>query len=176
MTTKLMQFISFYFFLPPGFYDGILLVGEFAGRKVQDVKKDIQTKLVDAKEADIYYEPEKIIISRSGDQCVVALCNQWYLNYGEPEWQGQALKILKDMETFHDEARNNFEHCLGWLHEYACSRTYGLGTKLPWDEQWLIESLSDSTIYMAFYTVVHLLQGGSFRGEKPSPLGKLRNE
>ena len=131
---------------------------------------------MDAKEADIYYEPEKIIISRSGDQCVVALCNQWYLNYGEPEWQGQALKILKDMETFHDEARNNFEHCLGWLHEYACSRTYGLGTKLPWDEQWLIESLSDSTIYMAFYTVVHLLQGGSFRGEKPSPLGKLRNE
>lgn len=24
---------------------------------------------------------------------------------------------------------------------------------------------------MAFYTVVHLLQGGSFRGEKPSPIG-----
>jgi leucyl-tRNA synthetase len=60
---------------------------------------------------------------------------------------------------------------LNWLHEYACSRTYGLGTKLPWDEYWLIESLSDSTIYMAFYTIVHLLQNGSFRGEKPSPLG-----
>lgn len=75
------------------------------------------------------------------------------------------------METYHDEVRVNFERVLNWLHEYACSRTYGLGTKLPWDEQWLIESLSDSTIYMAFYTVVHLLQNGSFRGEKPSPLG-----
>uniref|UniRef100_A0A1I8PHA6 leucine--tRNA ligase n=1 Tax=Stomoxys calcitrans TaxID=35570 RepID=A0A1I8PHA6_STOCA len=154
-----------------GFYDGIMLVGEFKGKKVQDVKKDLQKQLVDAKEADIYYEPEKAIISRSGDQCVVALCNQWYLNYGEPVWQGQAKKILSQMETFHEEARNNFEHCLNWLHEYACSRTYGLGTKLPWDEQWLIESLSDSTIYMAFYTVVHLLQGGSFRGEQPSPMG-----
>ena len=40
-------------------------------------------------------------------------------------------------------------------------RTYGLGTRLPWDEDWLIESLSDSTIYMAYYTVAHILQGGS---------------
>ncbi|XP_037957838.1 leucine--tRNA ligase, cytoplasmic [Teleopsis dalmanni] len=154
-----------------GFYDGILLVGEFAGRKVQDIKKDLQKKLIDSKEAEIYYEPEKTIISRSGDQCVVALCNQWYLNYGETEWRAQASKMLKNLETFHEECRNNFENCLDWLHEYACSRTYGLGTKLPWDEQWLIESLSDSTIYMAFYTIVHLLQNGSFKGEKSSPLG-----
>ncbi|XP_055917022.1 leucine--tRNA ligase, cytoplasmic isoform X1 [Eupeodes corollae] len=153
------------------FYDGVLLVGEFAGRKVQDVKKDLQKLLVDAKDAEIYYEPEKTIMSRSGDECVVALCNQWYLNYGEPEWQAKAFKNLKAMETYHDEARNNFEACLNWLHEYACSRTYGLGTKLPWDEQWLIESLSDSTIYMAYYTIAHLLQGGSFKGDTPSPLG-----
>ena len=45
------------------------------------------------------------------------------------------------------------------LTHLQCSRTYGLGTKLPWDEQWLIESLSDSTIYMAYYTVAALLQG-----------------
>ncbi|EDV99142.1 leucine--tRNA ligase, cytoplasmic [Drosophila grimshawi] len=153
------------------FYDGVMLVGEFSGRKIQDIKKNLQNRLIDAKDADIYYEPEKTIMSRSADECVVALCNQWYLNYGEPEWQAQASKILQDMETFHDEARNNFDACLNWLHEYACSRTYGLGTKLPWDEQWLIESLSDSTIYMAFYTVSHLLQGGTFRGEKPGPFG-----
>lgn len=45
------------------------------------------------------------------------------------------------------------------------------GTRLPWDEQWLIESLSDSTIYMAYYTVAHLLQGGNLRGQGESPLG-----
>ncbi|XP_055386112.1 leucine--tRNA ligase, cytoplasmic [Condylostylus longicornis] len=154
-----------------GFYDGVLLVGEFSGKKVQDVKKEVQKKLIEKDEAVIYYEPEKTIISRSADVCVVALCNQWYLNYGESQWLGQAFKSLEKMECYHTEVRNNFEACLNWLHEYACSRTYGLGTKLPWDEQWLIESLSDSTIYMAFYTVCHLLQNGSFRGEKPSPIG-----
>lgn len=154
-----------------GFYDGVLLVGEFAGKKVQDVKSQLKTYLLDRKEADVYYEPEKTIISRSNDMCVVALCNQWYLTYGEEKWQAQTGGGLKKMELYHDEVRKNFEVCLDWLHEYACSRTYGLGTKLPWDEQWLIESLSDSTIYMAFYTVAHLLLGGSFKGEKPSPLG-----
>lgn len=42
--------------------------------------------------------------------------------------------------------------------------------QLPWDEQFLIESLSDSTIYMAYYTIAHLLQGDLF-GEKVGPLG-----
>ena len=44
------------------------------------------------------------------------------------------------------------------------------GTKLPWDEQYLIESLSDSTIYMAYYTVAYLLQGGVLDGSVPGPL------
>lgn len=34
----------------------------------------------------------------------------------------------------------------------------------------MIESLSDSTIYMAYYTIAHLLQGDLF-GEKIGPLG-----
>jgi leucyl-tRNA synthetase len=45
------------------------------------------------------------------------------------------------------------------------------GTRIPWDEQYLIESLSDSTIYMAYYTVAHLLHGGSFDGSQPGSLG-----
>ncbi|KAL5242259.1 hypothetical protein ACI65C_009669 [Semiaphis heraclei] len=147
------------------FYEGILIVGEFKGQKVQDVKKVLQQKLTDSKEAVIYYEPEKTIMSRSGDECVIALCDQWYLDYGESEWKAAAELALKNMNTYHEEVRKNFMSCLNWLHEYACSRTYGLGTKLPWDEYWLIESLSDSTIYMAYYTIAHFLQEGTFKGE-----------
>lgn len=52
-----------------------------------------------------------------------------------------------------------FNSKVAWLKEWACSRQFGLGTQLPWDEQWVIESLSDSTIYMAYYTIAHLLHG-----------------
>ncbi|CAG9091449.1 unnamed protein product [Plutella xylostella] len=153
-----------------GFYDGVLLVGEFKGKKIQDVKKNLQTKLVNENGAKIYYEPEKTIISRSGDECVVALCNQWYLDYGNEQWKAQVMKALEKMNTYHDEVRKNFVATLNWLHEYACSRTYGLGTKLPWDEQWLIESLSDSTIYNAYYTIAHFLQGGTYRPDQGNEL------
>lgn len=158
-----------------GFYDGVLLVGEFKGSKIQDVKKNIQAKLVKENSAVVYYEPEKTIMSRSGDECVVALCNQWYLDYGEGSWKAQTEKALASMNTYHDEVRKNFQATLSWLHEYACSRTYGLGTKLPWDTQWVIESLSDSTIYNAYYTVAHYLQGDTFRGNKENAM-KIKPE
>ncbi|XP_060530694.1 leucine--tRNA ligase, cytoplasmic [Cylas formicarius] len=148
-----------------GFYDGVMLVGDHRGQKTRDVKKLLQKSLVDAGDAVIYYEPEKTVISRSGDECVVALCDQWYLDYGEENWKNQVKIAIENLNTYHDEVKRNFLSCVDWLHEYACSRTYGLGTKLPWDERWLIESLSDSTIHMAYYTVSHLLQGNSFRGE-----------
>uniref|UniRef100_A0A8C1PNH7 Leucine--tRNA ligase, cytoplasmic n=1 Tax=Cyprinus carpio TaxID=7962 RepID=A0A8C1PNH7_CYPCA len=154
-----------------GFYEGIMLVEGFKGQKVQDVKKPIQKMMLEKGEALVYMEPEKQVLSRSADECVVALCDQWYLDYGNEEWKKQATGVLEALETFCDETRKNFEATLAWLQEHACSRTYGLGTRLPWDEQWLIESLSDSTIYMAYYTVAHLLQGGVLNGQGPSPLG-----
>lgn len=64
------------------------------------------------------------------------------------------------METYTGDCRHDFEHALGWLEQWACSRAFGLGTRIPWDPQYLVESLSDSTIYMAYYTVCHLLQAG----------------
>uniref|UniRef100_A0A673V2P3 Leucine--tRNA ligase, cytoplasmic n=1 Tax=Suricata suricatta TaxID=37032 RepID=A0A673V2P3_SURSU len=140
--------------------------------KLAEAKEKLYLKgFYDGGDAFIYMEPEKQVISRSSDECVVALCDQWYLDYGEESWRKRTSQCLKDLETFCEETRRNFEATLGWLREHACSRTYGLGTRLPWDEQWLIESLSDSTIYMAFYTVAHLLQGGNLRGEAESPLG-----
>lgn len=153
-----------------GFYEGVMLVGAYKGKRVQEIKKLVQNELVSRKDALIYMEPEKQIISRSGDECVVALCDQWYLDYGEPVWRAQATEALSSMNLYSDEVRKNFEATLDWLREHACSRTYGLGTQLPWDEKWLIESLSDSTIYMAYYTVAHLLQGGVFDGRGQSPM------
>ena len=55
----------------------VMTVGEFSGERVQMVKEKIQQQLVKQGEAVLYQEPEKTVISRSGDVCVVALCDQW---------------------------------------------------------------------------------------------------
>lgn len=74
------------------------------------------------------------------------------------------------MNTYLPETRNAFEGVLNWLNKWACARSYGLGSKLPWDPQFLVESLSDSTIYMSYYTVANLLHQDMF-GKNPGPLG-----
>ena len=50
-----------------------------------------------------------------------------YLNYGEEEWKKKTTKALEATETYSDDVRKNFEATLDWLHEHACSRSYGLG-------------------------------------------------
>lgn len=54
-----------------------MLAGDYQGKKTEAVKKLIQTDLIRDGQALKYVEPEKKVMSRSGDECVVALCDQW---------------------------------------------------------------------------------------------------
>ncbi|KAJ1327968.1 leucine--tRNA ligase [Microdochium nivale] len=162
-----------------GFYQGTMLIGEYKGLSVEDAKPLIKKKLIDAGIAFAYGEPDGMVISRSSDECVAAYLDQWYFNYGTTEkggdgaWCNQVLEALnsKKVRTFYPEAKNAFEQTLGWLAQWACSRSFGLGTKLPWDHTQLVESLSDSTVYMAYYTVSHFLHGDIF-GQTPGLASK----
>lgn len=156
-----------------GFYSGTMLVGICAGEAVQQAKPKIREELIASNQAVGYCEPEGRVVDRNGEDCVVALCDQWYLEYGEREWRAQAEKCLASMELYAEETRRSFISVLEWLREWACSRSFGLGTRLPWDADWIIESLSDSTVYMAYYTVAHLLQGGveNMQGRSVGPSG-----
>ncbi|KAJ2792778.1 cytosolic leucyl tRNA synthetase, partial [Coemansia helicoidea] len=153
-----------------GFYNGTMSVGEFKGLPVQEAKPKVRELLIARCDGFAYAEPEGLIMSRSGDECVVALCDQWYIEYGEAAWKALTEECLAAMDTYNDETRHQFEIALGWLHEWACVRAFGLGTRVPWDPSLLIESLSDSTIYMSYYTVAHLLHR-SLDGSAPGPLG-----
>ena len=75
-----------------GFYAGTMLVGEFKGQSVQDAKTKVRDAMIEDGVAFAYAEPEGLIISRSADECVVALMDQWYIDYGEPVWRAQAEK------------------------------------------------------------------------------------
>jgi leucyl-tRNA synthetase len=77
-----------------GFYNGTMLIGKYKGEKVEDAKPKVRDDLIKAGEAFTYNEPEGLVMSRSGDECIVALCDQWYLNYGELEWKEQTEKYF----------------------------------------------------------------------------------
>lgn len=143
-----------------GFYDGVMKVGKYAGVKVQEAKNLVRTDLLASGEAAKYWEPEGLVVSRTGDQCIVALCDQWYIAYNDEDWKKAVREFVSTtFNCFNDNTHKNIASTVEWLQQWGCSRSFGLGTYLPFDKNYLIESLSDSTIYMAYYTVVNYLQG-----------------
>ena len=150
-----------------GYYQGVMLVGEFKGHRVSEIKDKVHDILEQAGGAFVYWEPESLVMSRSGDECVVAKMDQWYLNYGaDTAWKDRVTKWLQNgLETYTVETRNSLQAVLNWLNRWACARTYGLGSKLPFDPHFLVESLSDSTIYMAYYTIAHYLHRDIYGAE-----------
>ncbi|MCI4436392.1 MAG: leucine--tRNA ligase [Ignisphaera sp.] len=140
------------------------------GKSVKDAREAMKEILVSNNLAVPVYELlNKPVYCRCGTEIVVkVLKDQWFIDYGNEEWKKLAKRALDTIKVIPVEARSQFEATIDWLKRRACARTRGLGTPLPWDNKWIIESLSDSTIYMAFYTVVHKLRG-LFNGPKYLP-------
>ena len=156
-----------------GFDHGVMLVGICEGKPVKDCKQTVKDHMIDNGMAVPYWEPQSEVQSRSGDACIVASCFQWLLDYGEESWRESVKSHVAsdNFQTYNPKTKHEFMVTLDWLKEWGCSRTQGLGTFLPWDKQFVIESLSDSTIYTAYYSIAHLLQGGEIDGSKVGPAG-----
>lgn len=154
------------------FYQGKMIVGEFAGRSVRDAKKLVQQRLLETNDAIVYCEPDGLAISRSGDECVAAYLDQWFLTYGpgDEAWRDDVLGHVRgedgqNFNSFSPATENAIEQTLGWLTQWCVTRQYGLGTKLPWNTSELVEGLSDSTIYMTYYTIAHYLHSNMYGTE-----------
>jgi leucyl-tRNA synthetase len=120
--------------------------------------------------------PESTVISRTGDKCIVAYVSQWYLTYSDAEWKAATKKALDKM-TIHDpELRKQLEIALEGMDDWCVSREYGLGTRLPCDERFIIDSLSDSTIYMAYYTICHMLHTDLYGKKEVIPLSEINDQ
>lgn len=52
-----------------------MIVGVGKDMKVSDAKPIVRKQMIDEGWAIPYYEPEGEVVSRTGDQCIVALCD-----------------------------------------------------------------------------------------------------
>ena len=134
--------------------------GLYHGLPVKIAKDKVKDDMIASGQASILYEiMNSPVICRCGAECVVKIFkNQWFINYGNEDWKEVVRQHMSSMSLLPNEIRTEFENTIDWMREKACARKSGLGTDLPWDKNWVIESLSDSVIYMAFYTISHLLK------------------
>lgn len=127
--------------------------GPYAGLKVSEVKEKIIGDFIEKGISEVFYDVNDVVCRCTTKCHVKILENQWFLKYSDEKWKTLAKKCLNKMSIYPEEARNNFIATIDWLKDKACARKSGLGTKLPWDKEWIVETLSDSTVYMAYYTI-----------------------
>jgi len=148
-------------------------IEEFAsslvGRSVKEARELVTSFLKNMGKADSFYEiANKPVYCRCGTEIVVKVVeNQWFIDYENEEWKKEVRRAFNEkIEVIPEEYKSWFMNVIDWLKKRACARSRGMGTSLPWDESWIIESLSDSTIYMAFYTVILKIRELSIQAEK----------
>ena len=132
--------------------------GEFAGEVVEDVRERFREHHRDRGNFDLMYEFTEEVVCRCGGDVEVAQQETWFLRYNDEAWQEKARRAVANLECIPENTREQYDHTIGWLEEWPCIRNYGLGTRLPWDDDFVIEPLSDSTIYMSYYTIAHRIQ------------------
>src|SRR3954451_10199198 len=147
------------------FYEGILNdKTSYPNTSVSKAREVIKQELLKSKNSTIFYElTNKPVFCRCGSPCYVKILdNQWFLNYGNERWKQLAFECLNQMVIIPHEIIGEFKNVFDWLKERACARKSGLGTLLPWDKDWIIESLSDSVIYMIYYIIAKYINIKNF--------------
>ena len=136
------------------------LFAKFGGKPVRFAREEMAQEMLDKYDSVVMYEFDtRPVICRCGNKVKVKILHdQWFLKYSDPAWKEQVSDHLKDMALVPPEVRTEFDRTVGWLKDWACTRRVGLGTRFPWDPAQLIEPLSDSTVYMAYYTIAHKIR------------------
>jgi leucyl-tRNA synthetase len=139
-----------------GFHKGMMNdnCGKYTRMPVERAREKVKEKLLGKGLADVMREPTARVVCRCTNVCIVKILeNQWFLKYSDNAWKEKAYEALRKMRIYPEDYRAQFENTIDWLHDKACARKSGMGTKVPWGREWIVETLSDSTIYMSFYTI-----------------------
>ncbi len=151
------------------YHTGILgeICGKNAGKKVSEAKDELIRDFIDENSADKMWETSNLVVCRCTNRCHVKILeNQWFLKFSDKEWKGKVKKCIAQMKFYPEEARVQFLNTVDWLDDKACARKSGLGTRLPWDKEWIVETLSDSVIYMAYYAIARIINENKIPAEK----------
>ncbi len=136
------------------------LFEKYGGKPVRVARDEVAELMTEKYDSVVMYEFDmRPVVCRCGNRVrVKILHDQWFLKYSDPVWKQEVSDHLKDMDLGPPEVRGEFDRTVDWLKDWACTRRVGLGTRFPWDKEQLIEPLSDSTVYMAYYTIAHKIR------------------
>ncbi len=135
---------------------------EYSGKRTKDVKEEISKLFIKL------YDFNKEVIDRVGGRVIVKkIPNQWFIKYSDEELKKKTKEHVKTMIIIPEDYRKELiERIIDWFDDRAaCRKGNWLGTRFPFDEEWIIEPISDSTIYPAYYIIAKYINEGKISHE-----------
>ena len=137
--------------------------GIYAGKRVEEAKELVKKDLLKKHKADIFYDLSEEVICRCGEPVVIKrIDDQWFIKYSDKELTNSSKKHLESMNIYPKDYKERLPGILDWFHDRACVRLGNWqGSKLPFDEKWIVEPIADSTLYPVYYIVSKFTKNGT---------------
>jgi leucyl-tRNA synthetase len=152
------------------FHSGVMnsLCGEYAGTRVDEVKDTLFKDFIDIGVADLFYEFSEKVVCRCGSDVLIKLIpDQWFIRYSDPDLTDRSKEHAKSMNIFPREYHDELPGVLDWFRDRACIRQGSwLGTEFPFKDNWIIEPISDSTLYPSYYIISKYINNNSLKPEQ----------
>ncbi|MBT4935530.1 leucine--tRNA ligase [Candidatus Woesearchaeota archaeon] len=150
-----------------GFHTGVMLetCGKYAGKKVEEAKELMKAELLELGKADTFYDLSEEVICRCGGKVVIKrIDDQWFITYSDPELTERSKEQVQEMKIFPQEYAEHLPGILDWFADRACARLGNWsGSTFPFDDQWTVEPISDSTLYPAYYIVSKFINNNTIK-------------
>jgi len=129
--------------------------GIYAGIKISDIKDDVKNELIANNQAVVMREFSEEVICRCGEKVKIKqIPDQWFIKYSDQNLTEQSKDHVATMNIYPEDYRQEMPRVLEWFDDRACIRKGSwLGTEFPFKKDWIIEPISDSTLYPAYYIV-----------------------
>lgn len=133
--------------------------GQFKGKPVVKAKDEMREMMLAKNLADTMYDHSEKVVCRCGEKVIIKkIPDQWFIKYSDHELTEESKFWAGQMNILPLDYFNNLPDTLDWFQDRACVRKGNwFGTEFPLDKSWIIEPISDSTLYPAYYTVSHLI-------------------
>ncbi|MGI0055200.1 MAG: class I tRNA ligase family protein [Thermoplasmata archaeon] len=137
------------------FVRGTMTVADFLGVPVREARATVVERLSAAGAGLELQEFSEPVICRNGHAVVIRrIPHQWFLRYSDPEWKQLARDALPAMRLSPEDYARDLPEILEWMDDRpATRRGRWLGTPFPFDPEWVIEPIADSTMYPAYFIV-----------------------
>jgi leucyl-tRNA synthetase len=150
------------------FTRGRMTVPSLADQPVATARDQIIDELLEAGRSFELQEFSKPVRCRNGHEVVIRrIPDQWFLHYADPEWKKLGLDLAERMSILPTDYAKELPGVIEWFADRPCSRRgVWLGTPFPYDPEWTIEPIADSTFYPAYFVVRRFVRDGRVRADQ----------